>query len=325
MSLNLTSSLANDMLSMINFKVAMGYSKNTYFYHCKSFDRFCNDCFPTATELTEEIVLGWLQIQSGELNVLHQRASFIRTFSKYICSIGKHAYILPDKFIPSQKPFMPYILTDKELSELFNVIDNCPHSQRLDALQPSLFSTIFRLIYTCGLRPHEGRILLCKNVNLSTGEILINSSKKHKDRVVVMSDDMKKLAQRYSELRGAIHPDSPYFFPSKKGVPYTVKMLDWHFKNFVASANPNVKKELLPNVRIYDLRHRFATTVSMKWIDENRNFYSMLPYLSTYMGHAKLSYTAYYIHLLPENLKKSQSIDWAAMGSLLPEVESWGK
>jgi Site-specific recombinase XerC len=101
---------------------------------------------------------------------------------------------------------------------------------RLDTLQPAVFSTLFRLIYTCGLRPSEGRTLLCKNVNLSTGEILVTATKKHKDRIVVLSDDMKAMAKQYTEMRNAIHPDSPYFFPCKNGVPYTEKMLGWHFK-----------------------------------------------------------------------------------------------
>ena len=41
------------------------------------------------------------------------------------------------------------------------------------------------------------------------------------------------------------------------------------------------------------------------------------------MGHKELSATAYYIHLLPENLVKSAGIDWDSMRSMLPEVELW--
>jgi len=323
MKLELTSGLADDMRSMIQFKVAMGYSEKTYTHHCKTLDRFCNDNYPDTTELTEDIALGWLQVHQGEVKVLHHRASFIRTLSKYIKSTERNAYVLPNKFIPPQKPYTPYILSDKELTVLFSVVDEYPNNYRLDMLQPALFSTLFRLIYTCGLRPGEGRNLLCKNVNLSTGEVLITATKNHKERVVVMSGDMNELAKRYLRLRNNVHPDSPYFFPSKKGVPYSIKMLCWHFRNFIAMANPDMGKKMLPSIRIYDLRHRFATTVMLKWIDERSDLYSMLPYLSTYMGHAKLSQTAYYIHLLPENLKNSQGIDWKAMGELIPEVTTW--
>ncbi|MCM1060928.1 MAG: hypothetical protein NC452_11640 [Eubacterium sp.] len=36
----------------------------------------------------------------------------------------------------------------------------------------------------------------------------------------------------------------------------------------------------------------------------------MLPYLSTYMGHSKFAQAAYYIQLIPENIKNSGGIDW---------------
>lgn len=325
MTLNLKSGLSDDMVSMLEFRHSMGFSVENYVARCKSLDRFCNEYFPNEKELNENIVLGWLQSRPNEVMILNQRASFIRVLSKYIRSTGKNAYVLPDKFIPPQKPYVPYILSDKELARLFCVIDEAPENYRLDILQPSLFSTLFRLIYTCGLRPNEGRTLLCKNIDLRSGEILITGTKAHKERIVVMSDDMCALARRYDVLRNATHPNSECFFPSKNGTPYTEKMLGWHFKNFVAAAYSDLEKESLPPVRIYDLRHRFATTVILKWIDEGKNLYSMLPYLSTYMGHAKISHTAYYIHLIPENIRASRGIDWKTMGSVIPEVQLWGK
>ena len=36
-----------------------------------------------------------------------------------------------------------------------------------------ILPVLFRLIYTCALRPNEGRELLAENDNLETGEILI--------------------------------------------------------------------------------------------------------------------------------------------------------
>jgi len=41
------------------------------------------------------------------------------------------------------------------------------------------------------------------------------------------------------------------------------------------------------------------------------------------MGHEKFSDTAYYIHLLPENLLSSAGVDWSAIDSVNPEVSVW--
>jgi hypothetical protein len=48
----------------------------------------------------------------------------------------------------------------------------------------------------------------------------------------------------------------------------------------------------------------------------------MLPYLRAYMGHEEFESTAYYIHLLPENLVRSAGINWEALNAILPEVEA---
>lgn len=41
------------------------------------------------------------------------------------------------------------------------------------------------------------------------------------------------------------------------------------------------------------------------------------------MGHTELSQTAYYIHLLPENLLHSKGVDWQLVNDAIPEVDTW--
>lgn len=51
----------------------------------------------------------------------------------------------------------------------------------------------------------------------------------------------------------------------------------------------------------------------------------LLPYLSAYMGHSELTSTLYYVHLLPENLRRSKGVDWDFLsrvyGKEVPEDE----
>jgi len=58
----------------------------------------------------------------------------------------------------------------------------------------------------------------------------------------------------------------------------------------------------------------------VKWLNEGADLNAKLPYLSAYMGHTNFSDTAYYIHLLPENLVRSAAIDWSRFSDLIPEV-----
>ena len=73
--------------------------------------------------------------------------------------------------------------------------------------------------------------------------------------------------------------------------------------------------------RLDFFRHRYATAMFMKWLDEKADLNAMLPYLSAYMGHSNFSDTAYYIHLIPENLLASAAVNWEKLDALIPEVE----
>lgn len=143
--------------------------------------------------------------------------------------------------------------------------------------------------------------------------------------MVVMSDDMNALCKQYENRRTVFSKDNEYFFPSWNGGVFTNLQLQSFFKDCWKRANPNIGKSDLPKVRVYDLRHRFASAVLNKWLDGGKNLSVMLPYLRAYMGHNSLNETAYYVHLLPENLVKSAGINWAEFGEIMPEVTLWTK
>jgi len=315
---------ATDLDRMIDLKVSLGYSENSYLPTAKKFDAYCAEYFPASSVLTTTIVLAWLKPEFKQPSkVTHTQISFVRTLGKYQTAVGKAAYVLPDQFTAGKSTFLPYIFDDKELELFFRAVDTYTCSK--DPFSPVLLSTYFRLTYTCGLRPAEGRLLKRNEVDLSSREICIVNSKYHKSRTVIMSDDMTRLARKYAVLRDIKFPDSPYFFPRPDGEPYTDSWIQGRFKLLFSQSKPEVPKDLLPAVRVYDLRHRFATEVLHRWIDEKKDIHSRLPYLRTYMGHKELSATEYYIHLLPERLVRSAGIDWEAMNKLIPRAELWQK
>lgn len=321
MSMNFVSHFGTDLENMIRLKVFLGGAESTYLNCAQHFDRFCFEKYPDADCLTEPLALSWIKDAGAAAGAVLSRLAFERGFATYLNSVGKLAYVLPDRFASGRSIFVPYIFTDRELSALFREIDayQCPK----EPFRPILLSTYFRLTYTCGLRPNEGRMLKKQNVDLDTGEVQIVNTKMQKSRVVVMSDDMRSMTRTYATLRDIACPDSEYFFPAPDGSPYTARWMQGKFKLFFFCANPDIPREFLPPVRAYDLRHRFATAVLNRWLDEKKDIQSRLPYLRTYMGHKDIESTAYYIHLLPENLVKSAGIDWESMGQIFPRAELW--
>ncbi len=303
---------------LFDYRHSLGYSGVTHHATLLNFDRFCATNFPETEELTEQMVLMWL---SEDSRIVYERSVAIRLLGKYMCAIGKDAYILPEKYVSMKHNFAPYIFTDEELRRLFSAIDRI----RPTVTEPFIHviaPVLFRLIYTCGLRPNEGRELKCENVHLDTGEILVTNTKKKKERIVVMSRDMRSLMRPYLVERAAFGQGNDYWFPSAKGGPLTSEFQTRIFKNAWAEANPGIPKKGLPAVRVYDLRHRFASAALIRWLDKGDSLKAKLPYLREYMGHNSLRETCGYIHILPENLTQSSAIDWTGFYGLLPEVRN---
>lgn len=318
MSIDFKSRFAEDLNGMIELFVSLGYAENTYIPRAKSFDSFCAEHFPESDVLTETIVRKWADPKSTSTpSVAHSRIAFARCLSDYQQVIGKNAVQIKNNFTTKKSMFIPYIFTDDELTALFKAIDSYDSNDRLLSLMHSVY---FRLTYTCGLRPREGRNLKRGDIDLKTGEFRVESSKHHISRLLIMSDDMRSLAEYYTNLRDISYPDNSLFFPGKKGNGLNDGSLLRIFKECFKESKPGIPERLLPSVRIYDLRHQFATATLNRWLDQGRDLNTMLPYLQTFMGHTSLSSTMYYIHLLPENLVKSAKIDWDRMNKVIPEV-----
>lgn len=316
------SSFADDLCKMIELKTSLGSTEDTYRPRAIAFDRHCQEKFPDVDLLSKTVAFSWMyDSDSKDTRSIHYKASFLKTFGIYQKAVGKDAFVLSEKFSIGRERFIPYLFTDEELRGLFLQIDNWKN----DSFRQMILKTYFRLTYTCGLRPAEGRNLKTTDVDLRLGEIQIVYTKWGKSRTIVMSDDMAALMESYSSMRAVRFPDSEFFFPASDGSPYTAQRMQGWFKKMFAASKPEVPAELLPSVRVYDLRHRFATAVLNRWLDQGKNLQSRLPYLQSYMGHKDLESTMYYIHLLPENLVRSSGIDWEKLNRIIPREELWEK
>ncbi len=313
------SHFATDILAMLQYRSALGYNNYAYETILFQFDHYCMTNYPEEIQLTQELVLSWLAQEKTNINM---KATAIRTFGKYRKAIEKSTYILYKKYGGKQAKSQPYLFTDEEMTRLFFAIDHIKPTKAEPFLHEVL-PVLLRLIYTCGLRPGEGRNLRLEHIDFRTGEVFIANAKGKKDRVVVMSKDMLQLCKIYNKRREIFAPSTPWFFPSWTEEPFSHQQLNQFFKQcFRTSCECKSAKEL-PAVRVYDLRHRFASKNIHRWLDSQENVPSKLPYLRAYMGHNSLSETAYYIHLLPENLIKSSGVDWSAFASIIPEVSLW--
>ena len=155
------------------------------------------------------------------------------------------------------------------------------------------------------------------DLNIDNKTLFIRKNKNHKERLIPIADDVCEMMNDYLSDLFEYDPSSKYLFPSPDGKPYKAKWLRSHFKAlWEETRDPSNTSR----VRVYDLRHRWASAMMMKFLNEKEDLFVILPYMSSYMGHSNFEDTAYYVHLIPDNLLKSHSIDWNLFSDLLPEV-----
>jgi len=317
----MTSLFANRIQDALSHFQSMGRSGYSHACYLRNFDRYCTEHYPKESCLTKELVWDWVYSPlHRNANAVAPRIAAVRLLGRYLVATGEDAYIFPDSMVDTKHRLSPHVFTDDELCRFFAAADAFPKCPQYP-LQHRIVPVVFRLIYTCGLRPNEGRELKRVNINLNTGEVLITDTKNQKERLIVMSNDMLSLCRKYvGHLDMGFPVSTEYFFPSQDGDCYNNRHFNKLFKQCWHQANPDIPTADLPYVRIYDLRHRFASAILNRWVDEKRDLYAMLPYLRTYMGHADMLATEYYIHLLPENLMKSTGINWDSLENIIPEV-----
>lgn len=323
MSTTFESSLAPTIVAFLDEKRALGYKYEENERYLRKFDALCADKFPTIDTVTKEAGLAWAIANPEEGRAgLTRRMSSVRELSRFIIRSGKTAFVIPTECgkVPYRN-HIPYIFSNEQLGALFQAADHFRSNSQYPGNSMEV-PVLLRLIYACGLRPYEGRMILRENIDLDKGTIFIPESKKLKDRIVAMDSAMLSICRKYDEEIRAVVPDNEYFFPCQG------KAHHFHDRHWLATT---MRRCLLnagitdgsgtTSPRPYDLRHTFATHTLYRWLKEGRDLDNCLPYLSAYMGHEKFQHTAYYIHLVPDFFPEIISLMRGKFEHIIPEVE----
>lgn len=282
------------------------------------FDTFCYDRYPNKFFLTREIAMCWAEKRPDEhVNTLIRRVTPIRQFAKYLMTVGVDAYVIPASVPGRAIRYVPHIYTKAELSAFFAALDRCTYNKYSPA-RYLVVPIIFRVLYCCGLRSSEVTGLLVNNVDLTKGTLTIVQSKANKDRVVVLAEDVLELCRTYHRRVSDTWPERSYFFPNHRGEYYSKSSLDTIFHEFWSKANIAEVSGNRP--RVHDFRHTFAVNRLNQWVVDKRDINALLPYLSIYLGHAHLSETDYYLHLVPEFFPVLSAAVQERFAHLIPEV-----
>lgn len=198
MSRTFISHFAPYILELVQEKHALGLPYEKSEIYLRLFDRHCAEFFPEEKTITQDLGMSWATIRPYESKEgFTRRITPIRQLAKYMIREGNPAFVIPSNCgrATGKRP-VPHIFTDYELKRIFEAADHL--SYRICYPTYHLVAPVlFRLMYSCGLRPAEGRLLKRQNIDLANGVIKILESKGHKERIVVMHEEMTELCRLY--------------------------------------------------------------------------------------------------------------------------------
>lgn len=252
--------------------------------------------------LTTDVAVRWAGLPRHACrSYLAQRLTIVRCFARHRAIFDPDTEIPPDNvFGPMCRRSTPHIYTPAEISALLAAARDLPPK---NGLRPHTYVAIFGLLVCTGLRLKEVLQLTRSDVDFGRGLLIIRETKFKKSRLVPLHPTTAQALRRYSHLRDRFHPAprTDAFFLTVRGTRPAHSTVEGAFLK--------LRKQLawLPTrgnraPRIHDLRHTFACRRLILWTQQRVDIEHHLLALSTYLGHADVSNTYWYLTAVPELL-----------------------
>lgn len=256
----------------------------------------------SASVITTELALRWAtQPLNAHPAYWASRFGMVRGFAHYVSATDPRTEILPQGLLPyryRRKP--PYIYSEEEITRLIQAAQQLPSTI---GLRPHTYSTLFGLLAVTGMRISEPLGLDRDDVDLTHGALTIRQTKFGKSRWLPIHPSTQQALADYACLRDRLcrKPKCPGYFISEQGTRLTQWAARWTFVQLshqIGLRGPEDRH----GPRLHDLRHRFAVCTLLTWYRSGVNVEQHLPELSTYLGHAHVTDTYWYLTATPELL-----------------------
>jgi integrase len=256
--------------------------------------------------LTVEIMAAWARQAKGgrgDRATAARALRVLRPFARWLQQF-EPATAVPGQAIFGRVPrrVTPHIYRDEEIAAL---VDAAGRIGPPSSLRGAVMQTLFGLIACTGLRICEALALTVADVDLKGGVLTIRRSKFGKSRLVPLDPSAVAALARYRHERTRYVPadrERPFFISTRGrllGQPLGDRQVHRVFDQlrrqlgWVARGGHGA-------TRIHDLRHTFAVSRLLRWHQQGVNVHQRLLALSTYMGHAKITDTYWYLTGVPE-------------------------
>jgi integrase len=251
--------------------------------------------------VTIELAVAWAlerEVQPGSV-VPAVRLLVVRGFARYLAGVDPRTEIPPTGLIPFRRRRRPpFIYSDADIAAL---MEQAQRSIR-EPLRAATYHALIGLLAATGLRIGEAITLDRGDIDWTDGVLLVRESKFNKSRYVPLHDSTLQALRGYARQRDQLCPTrrDESFFVSLRGTRLYRCTVHATFRRLCQTAGVGATAALPP--RLHDLRHTLAVKTLLGWYRDGADVPSLLPVLSTYLGHRDPSYTYYYLSAAPQLL-----------------------
>ena len=255
-----------------------------------------------SSRITVNLALEW-----ATLNPNHKpydwaaRLSIVRGFARHWSATDSSTEVPPLGLLPYRPPrAQPYFYSDQEIRALLKAAKNRPS---IDPLRSWTYYCLFGLLAVTGLRLGEALHLRTEDMDWSAGILTILGAKFGKSRLVPLHASTCKVLADYVKRRDCRFGARPegHFLVNKNG--NQLDKGEVHRAFYTLSRQIGLRAvDASRGPRLHDFRHRFAVETLLRWYRKGEDPRRRLPVLSTYLGHAHVTDTYWYLTGTPELL-----------------------
>jgi len=187
----------------------------------------------------------------------------------------------------------PHILSTADIGQIMQAALSVPP---VASITPYTYHHLFGLLGATGLRVSEAVAL--HESDLTPDGLVIRETKFHKTRLVPIHESTRAALADYLALRWRIGGPNPHLFVLSTGEPpdhATVTRTFIRLARQVGLRGPQGER----GPRLHDLRHSFAVRSLEQCCGDRAAINRHMLALSTYLGHACLSDTYWYLEATP--------------------------
>jgi integrase len=299
----MTTTIAAQVEDYLVSRRAMGFDLRGPGYQLHAFARFVADEQGDAETLTSEVLLRWVQgsVAPGPVTAA-RRVEVLRPFLKYCRQFDPHCPMLPLRLCgPGHRRLSPHIYTEAEVAALLVAAGEL----KPDGLRPLTYVTLFGLLAATGMRLSEALNLERKDLNPDQPSLTVRETKFKKSRLVPIHITTANALTLYRK--------ATLVTPRRSGVETVFLTSDGRPipKSTIHYVFDRIRKRLgwaarggHAQPRIHDLRHTFICRALLHGQQDNQIDH-VADAISTYVGHAKVSDTYWYISATSELMSEA--------------------